>query len=228
MDQGSLTVTIAFFAGVVSFFSPCQLPLLPVYLGFMAGSAADEDGRPVRNRVLINSLNFIAGFSAVFILLGLLASWFAAFFVAHQITLQRIAGALIVLFGLHLTGVLSPAFMQRDQRMRYMPKTAGPGTSMMMGVAFAAGWTPCIGPVLGAILVYAAATGSGVSLLVAFSAGMALPFFLAALLVEQTGRMIDRFAVYLPRLQKLFGFILVAFGLAVFFGLISRLAVILY
>ncbi|MDW7651079.1 MAG: cytochrome c biogenesis CcdA family protein [Bacillota bacterium] len=228
MEQGSITVTIAFFAGVISFFSPCQLPLLPVYLGFLAGSVTDEDGRPVRNRALVNSLNFVVGFSAVFILLGILASWFAAFFAEYQLVLQRIAGALIVLFGLHLAGVLSPAFMQREKRMHYVPKAAGPGTAMLMGVAFGAGWTPCIGPVLGAILVYTAATGGGVSLLVAFSLGMALPFLLAALLVEQTGRMIDRFVVYLPHLQKIFGFVLVAFGLAVFFGLISRLAIILY
>ena len=227
MEQGNLTIMIAFFAGVVSFFSPCQLPLLPIYLGFLAGSMTDEDGRPVRNKAFINSLNFVVGFSAVFILLGILASWFAAFFATYQVTLQRLAGSLIVLFGLHMAGVLSPTILQREHRMRYVPKTAGPGTAMLMGVAFAAGWTPCIGPVLGAILVYAAASGNGISLLVAFSAGMALPFLLAALLVEQTSRWVDRFVVYLPHLQRIFGFLLVIFGVAVFFGLLSRLAIII-
>lgn len=227
MEQGTITVTIAFLAGVISFFSPCQLPLLPVYLGFLAGSMADEEGKPQRNKAFVNSLNFVVGFSAVFILLGLLASWFSAFFAAYQITLQRVAGVLIVVFGLHLTGILTPAVLQRERRMRFLPNSAGPGTSMLMGVAFAAGWTPCIGPVLGAILVYAAATGGGVSLLIAFSLGMALPFLLAALLVEQVGRWVDRFAVYLPHMQRIVGFVLVAFGIAVFFGLLARLAIIL-
>jgi cytochrome c-type biogenesis protein len=95
-----------------------------------------------------------------------------------------------------------------------------------MGVAFAAGWTPCIGPVLGAILLYTASTGGGISLLVAFSLGMALPFLLAALLVEQVGRWVDRFSVYMPHMQKILGFVLVLFGFAVFFGLLARLALI--
>ncbi|MCW3491246.1 cytochrome c biogenesis CcdA family protein [Dethiobacter alkaliphilus] len=228
MDQGTMSLMIAFFAGVISFFSPCQLPLLPIYLGFLAGSMTDEDGRPQKNKAFVNSLNFVVGFSVVFIFLGLLASWFAAFFAAHQVTLQRVAGVLIILFGLHLAGILSPSVLQREKRMQYMPKTAGPGTAMLMGVAFGAGWTPCIGPVLGSILVYAAATGAGVSLLIAFSVGMALPFLLAALLVEQVGRWVDRFAVYLPHLQRIFGFILVLFGIAVFSGILARLAIILY
>jgi cytochrome c-type biogenesis protein len=228
MEQGTISVTIAFFAGVIAFFSPCHLPLLPVYLGFLAGSMTSEDGKPQKNKALINSLNFVVGFSGVFIFLGLLASWFAAFFTAHQVAIQRVAGALIIVFGLHLSGVLSSAMMQRERRMHYQPKVAGPGTAMLMGVAFAAGWTPCIGPVLGAILVYTAATGGGVSLLVAFSLGMAVPFLLSALLVEQVGRWVDRFAVHLPQLQKIFGFILIAFGAAVFFGVIAKLAGIIY
>ncbi|EEG77638.1 cytochrome c biogenesis CcdA family protein [Dethiobacter alkaliphilus] len=228
MEQGTMSLMIAFFAGVISFFSPCQLPLLPIYLGFLAGSMTDEDGKPQKNKAFVNSLNFVVGFSVVFIFLGLLASWFAAFFAAHQVTLQRVAGVLIILFGLHLAGILSPSVLQREKRMQYMPKTAGPGTAMLMGVAFGAGWTPCIGPVLGSILVYAAATGAGVSLLIAFSVGMALPFLLAALLVERVGRWVDRFAVYLPKLQRIFGFILVLFGIAVFTGILARFAIILY
>jgi cytochrome c-type biogenesis protein len=226
MEQGNLTVVIAFFAGVVSFFSPCQLPLLPIYLGFLAGSATGEDGRPVKNKAIINSLNFVVGFSAVFILLGVLASWFSAFFSAHQILLQRGAGILIIIFGLHLAGVISPVLLRQERRVHYTPGAAGPGTALLMGVAFAAGWTPCIGPVLGAILLYTASTGGGISLLVAFSLGMALPFLLAALLVEQVGRWVDRFSVYMPHMQKILGFVLVLFGFAVFFGLLARLALI--
>lgn len=228
MEQATVTVFAAFIAGLISFFSPCLLPLLPVYLGFLAGSMVDETGKPQKNKVFFNSLNFVVGFSAVFILLGLLASWFAGFFVAQQVVLQRGAGILLVLFGLHLAGVLSPAFFQRERRIRYLPDKAGPGTALLMGVAFAAGWTPCIGPILGAILAYVAVAGGGVGLLIAFSLGMALPFLLAALLVEQVGRWVDRFEVYLSHLQKIFGLLLVAFGVVVFFGLTARLAIWLY
>jgi len=228
MEQSTITIVIAFISGVISFFSPCLLPLLPIYLGFLAGSMADETGKPQKNKALINSLNFTVGFSAVFILLGLLTSWFADFFAGQQVLLQQGAGILLVLFGLHLAGVLSPAFFQRERRIHYLPAKAGPGTAILMGVAFAAGWTPCIGPILGAILVYVAATDGGISLLIAFSLGMALPFLLAALLVEQVGRWVERFTVYLPHLQKIFGLVLVVFGLLVFFGLTARLAILLY
>lgn len=226
MEQGNLTVMFAFIAGVVSFFTPCQLPLLPIYLGFLAGSMADDMGRPVRFKAWLNSVYFVAGFSLVFILLGLVASWFAAFFAAHRLLLQRLAGVIIVLFGLHLAGLLTPSILQREKRVHYAPKAAGPGAAMLMGVAFAAGWTPCVGPILGSILLVTAATGGGVSLLAAFALGMALPYLLAALLVEQAGRFVDRFAVYLPHLQRLFGLVLAAFGVAVFFGLLSRLALL--
>jgi cytochrome c-type biogenesis protein len=228
MEQSTITVVVAFLSGVISFFSPCLLPLLPIYLGFLAGSMADETGRPQKNKAFINSLNFTVGFSFVFILLGLLTSWFAGFFAAQQVLLQRAAGVLLMLFGLHLAGILSPAFLQRERRINYLPGRAGPGTAMLMGVAFAAGWTPCIGPILGAILVYVAATDGGISLLIAFSLGMALPFLLAALLVEQVGRWVERFSVYLPYLQKTFGLVLVVFGVFVFFGLTARLAILLY
>lgn len=228
MEQSTITVVIAFMSGVISFFSPCLLPLLPIYLGFLAGSMADETGKPQKNKAFINSLNFVVGFTAVFILLGLLASWFADFFAAQQVLLQQVAGILLVLFGLHLAGIFSPAFFRRERRIHYLPGRAGPGTAMLMGVAFAAGWTPCIGPILGAILVYVAATDGGISLLIAFSLGMGLPFLLAALLVEQVGRWVERFSVYLPHLQKIFGLVLVVFGLVVFFGFTARLAILLY
>lgn len=228
MEQGAITVTVAFFAGVISFFSPCQLPLLPVYLGFLAGSMTDEAGGRQKNKALVNSLNFVVGFSAVFILLGILASWFAAFFAAYQLMLQRVAGVLIFVFGLHLAGILSPTVLRREKRMRYIPQAAGPGTSLLMGIAFAAGWTPCIGPVLGAVLAYTAAAGGGVSLLAAFAAGMAIPFLAAALLVERVGDWVGRISSHLPRVQQIFGILLALFGVAVFFGLLSGLAIILY
>ena len=225
MEQGNLTVLIAFAAGVVSFFSPCLLPLLPVYLGFLTGSMLDANGRPVKKRALVNSVNFVVGFSLVFILLGIAASWFAGFFAANRLLLQRISGIVIIIFGMHLSGLFLAAVLQREKRVRFVPKTVNPGSAMLMGVAFAAGWTPCVGPVLGAILAVTAATGGGVALLAAFSLGMALPFLLAALLVEHVGSMVDRFSVYLPHIQRIMGVVMVLLGVAVFFGLLSRLVI---
>ncbi len=225
MEQGNLTVFIAFIAGVVSFFSPCQLPLLPIYLGFLTGSMLDGSGRPVRKKVLLNSVYFVTGFALVFILLGVVASWFAGFLAANRLVLQRVAGLVIIIFGLHLAGLLSPSMLQRERRVRFAPKDVSPGSAMLMGVAFAAGWTPCVGPVLGAILAVTVATGGGISLLVAFSLGMALPFLLAALLVEHVGKFVDRFSSHLPLLQRIMGLVLVLLGIAVFSGLLLRLAV---
>jgi len=228
MEQGYLTVLVAFVAGVLAFFSPCQLPLLPLYLGFLSGSAMDGEGRPVRNRALFNSINFVTGFSLVFLLLGLLASWFASFFAAWGLLLQRLAGVMIIFFGLYLAGAFKTAMFAKERRVSYHPKAAGPGASLLMGMAFAAGWTPCIGPVLGSILLLTAATGGGPLLLAAFSLGLGLPYLLAALLVEQTGRWIGRFAVWLPHLQRIMGLFMVAVGIAVFFGLLARLAALAY
>ncbi len=227
MEQGNLTVVIAFLAGLAAFFSPCHLPLLPIYLGFLSGSVAGEGGQPAKNKVIINSFNFVIGFSSVFILLGVLASWFSAFFSTYQVLLQRGAGIMIVIFGLHLSGIVSPALFLQERRIRFTPVTAGPGTALMMGMAFAAGWTPCIGPILGSILLLTASSGGGVSLLVAFSLGMALPFLLAALLVGQASRWINRYSGYLPKMQRVLGYSLILFGFAVYFGLLARLSLIL-
>lgn len=228
MGQENMAILFAFVAGVITFFSPCQLPLLPLYLGFLSGSIAGEDGRPQRNRALVNSVNFVAGFSLVFIVLGLLASWFAAFLAVWGLALQRVAGVMIVLFGLYIAGVFRLALLNKERRVRYVPKVAGPGSSLLMGVAFAAGWTPCVGPVFGSILLLTAATGGGLPLLVAFALGLSLPYLLAALLVEQTGRWVSHFAVWVPHIQRIFGFFMVAVGVAVFFGLLTRLAAVSY
>lgn len=224
MEQGSITLLIAFAAGVASFFSPCLLPLLPVYLGFLAGSVLDGEGRPDRGRALANSVHFVAGFSLVFIFLGLLAAWFASFSAALRPYLQRAAGLTIVIFGLYLAGVFSPNLLRQEKRFNFRPGSAGPVSSLLLGVAFAAGWTPCIGPALGAILALAAAGTGGIGLLLAFSLGMALPFLLAALLLERVTALVDRVAAWLPRVQRVFGWLLVISGAAVFFGLLSVLS----
>jgi len=224
VEQGNLTVIMAFVGGLASFFSPCLLPLLPIYLGFLSGSILDGKGGAGRGRVLANSIHFVAGFSLVFILLGLLAVWFASFFLALRPYLQRVAGGVIILFGLHLAGIITPRILRQEKRFYFRPGTAGPVSSLLLGVAFAAGWTPCIGPALGAILALTAAGAGGIGLLAAFSLGMALPFIVAALLLEQVSALVDRAAAWLPRIQRVFGLVLVLLGITVFFGLLQRLA----
>ncbi|NLP37509.1 MAG: cytochrome c biogenesis protein CcdA [Firmicutes bacterium] len=221
MQPESLSVVAAFVAGMVAFFSPCHLPLLPAYLGFLTGSVTGDQQSVQKNKILFNSLNFVVGFSAVFILLGLVAGWFGGFFAPYQAIVQRIAGVLILLFGLHLAGILSPTLFNRERRVQYRPQAAGPGTSILLGVAFAAGWTPCIGPVLGAMIAYAAATGGGVALFVAFALGMAIPFLVAAFLVEHLSRWLERYRRLLPTVQRIFGIFMVALGITFFFGRFS-------
>ena len=221
MQQESLSAITAFGAGIVTFFSPCHLPLLPAYLGLLTGSVnGTQQAKQQKNRILFNSLNFVVGFSAVFVLLGLAASWFGGFFAPYQAIVQRIAGVLILLFGLHLAGILSFAFLNMERRVQYRPRAAGPGASLLMGVTFAAGWTPCIGPVLGAMIAYAAATGGGVALFAAFALGMAIPFLLAAFLVEHLHRLLARHYQLLPDVQRVFGYFMIVLGILVFFGLI--------
>ncbi|MFN2383707.1 MAG: cytochrome c biogenesis CcdA family protein [Gemmatimonadota bacterium] len=187
---GEVTLVVAFAAGVVSFLSPCVLPLFPSYLSFITGLTFDELATPgpgararVRRLALIHSLLFILGFMLVFIALGASATAIGQFMRSNQVWIRRLAGALIVLFGLHITGILSFAFLHRERRLHLQERPAGMFGSVLVGFAFGAGWTPCIGPILGAILTMAGASGelgAGIALLTAYGLGLAVPFLLGA------------------------------------------------
>ena len=192
----------AFAAGLLSFVSPCVLPLVPSYISYITGLTLDQltnsqERQRARATIVLNSLLFIAGFSSVFIAFGASASLIGELVVVYQDHVRRVGGALIVIFGLYLLGVLNLRFLGTERRLQFASRPAGYLGSFLIGVAFAAGWTPCVGPVLGTILLYASTTeslASGVLLLACYSAGLGLPLFMTALGV-------DRFLVYFTQVR---------------------------
>lgn len=188
----NISFFIALGAGFLSFLSPCVLPLLPSYLSFISGISLDEllagkKSSRVRRLTIIHSLMFILGFSIVFILLGASASLAGKILLKYQAWIARIGGAFIVLLGLQFTGVINLNFLQKERKFHFREKPIGYLGSSLVGVAFAAGWTPCIGPILASILFYASTANSmlsGIALLGVYSVGFALPFFFLSLGLE--------------------------------------------
>jgi len=203
---------LAFLAGLISFLSPCVLPLVPSYLGVIGGARAP----------ILRAGGFILGFGVVFIALGATASALGSLLAPHKILLGRAAGVLIVFFGLSMLGLFRLKFMMRDTRGLASADKYGP---VALGAAFAFGWSPCLGPVLGSILGLAASSaslGSGVGLLAVYTLGLAVPFLLAALLWERLG--LRRLNRYTPVFEKVGGAVLVIVGLLMASGEFTRLA----
>lgn len=209
------TLSLAFAAGLLSFLSPCVLPLVPSYLAYVGGSAQARRGAALRS-----SLFFVLGFSLVFVGLGASASLLGGLLSAYRRELTVAGGVLIIFFGVVMLGVRVP-FLQRDARLRFSGETRTPVGAVLLGMAFAAGWTPCIGPVLGATLTLAGTSGSlgrGVALLAVYALGLALPFVLAAVMLESFTRFSARFRRHLPWVERLSGVILVVAGVMLLSG----------
>ena len=230
MSPGSVTVPLAFLAGLASFLSPCVLALVPAYIGYLSGRSVTAEGVLVENRweTFGHGLAFVAGFSVVFIALGAAASLIGAVLYDLRIWLARIGGVVVVIFGLHTLGVIHIPFLDYDTR-RHMRAQAGLGygSSVLMGVFFSAGWAPCVGPVLGVILTLALATGSlnqGVALLTAYSAGLAIPFLLAALGIGRAAEWMRRHAGAVQVISKITGVVMVIIGVLLLTGSLQRLA----
>ena len=225
-EPAALGLFVAFAAGLLSFLSPCVLPLVPSYIGFLTGMSLPEmSGR--RRVALAHALLFVLGFSLVFVLLGASATALGRALNYYQLWLQRIGGALIIGFGLVCLGVIRVGFLGQERRVQVEQKPVGYVGSVLVGMAFAAGWTPCIGPVLGAILGLAATSSDlsrGMLLLAAYSAGLAVPFLLAAVALESFLGWFQRFRRYLPWVMRLSGALLVFVGLLMVTGEFTRLA----
>jgi len=225
-ETASLGAAVAFFAGLLSFLSPCVLPLVPSYLGFVTGFTLEEmSGR--RRLAMVHSFLFVLGFSLVFILLGASATALGRVLNYYQDWVTRIGGVLIIFFGLYLTGVVKLGFMDQEQRMHLDRKPLGYLGSVGVGMAFGAGWTPCIGPMLGAILSLAASQSDlqrGVVLLGWYSAGLAVPFLLTAYAVETFLDLFKRFRRFMPLVQKTGGVLLLVVGVLMVTGQFTRLA----
>lgn len=218
-DLGLAALFIALLGGVASFVSPCVLPLLPAYLAFVSGLSVEETKKGNR-RVIVGTLAFVLGFTTVFVLLGAGFS-FAGGLVANRAVLRYVGGALLVILGAVLIGLTVPAFMQRDVRPFLDKVPKGPAGAFLVGVAFAFGWTPCVGPILGAILTMAAEQGdpvAGALLLFAYSLGMGIPFMLCGLFVGWALRTFARAGRYLRVIQIVSGAVLVVYGVLLLVG----------
>lgn len=214
------SVPIALAAGVLSFLSPCVLPLVPSYLAYLGG----DTGR--QGPVVRNSLFFVLGFSLVFIMLGASASLLGALVLENRSWLMRLGGLLVIVFGLMLFGFFRIPFLYRTARPGYPKNGSTPLGALLMGMAFAIGWTPCIGPVLGAILTLAGASGTlstGAGLLAVYAAGLAIPFLLASLGMGAFSRFSNRFRRFMPWVERVSGGILVVAGLLMVSGYYTRI-----
>ena len=225
-EPAGLGLFVAFLAGLLSFLSPCVLPLVPSYVGFLTGMTLPEmTGR--RRIALTHALLFVAGFSLIFVLLGASATALGGALKYYQTWIARVGGVLVILFGLLCLGVVKVGFLEQERRLQLQHKPVGYLGSVLVGMAFGAGWTPCIGPVLGAILSLAATSGSvprGMLLLGVYSAGLAVPFLLAAVAVESFLEWFQRFRRYLPWVMRVSGVLLIFVGILMATGQFTRLA----
>ena len=241
IHHADLTVWIALSAGVLSFFSPCVLPLIPSYLTYITGLSFQQlqEAHPtarVRLVVLFHSLTFILGFSLVFISLGALAGLASSSFQVHLreglIWVQRIGGVLIFLFGVHMSGLFHFGVLLGEKRVHIHTKPSGFFGTLLVGIAFAAGWTPCIGPILGGILAMVAGTsggaGRGILLLACYSIGLGIPFLISGLLFHGFLSFFNRFRKHIRIMEIITGGLLMAVGIMLFFGMFGKLSGYLY
>jgi len=224
MQAQNITIIGAFIAGLLSFLSPCVLPLIPSYITYLTGLSfadlqAEHPTHTVRRQTVLHSLLFIAGFTVVFVLLGASATLIGGFLQEHMAAIRRAGGILIVLFGVHVSGIFDIGILLGEKRVTIHHKPAGYTGSFLVGIAFAAGWTPCIGPVLASILMVAATEGTisrGVVLLLSYSMGLAIPFFLSALAMHQFLVLFSRFKRYIRLFEIVTGVFLIIIGIMVF------------
>ncbi|HTO64324.1 MAG TPA: cytochrome c biogenesis protein CcdA [Bradyrhizobium sp.] len=226
-----VTLGAAFVAGLLSFLSPCILPLVPAFLCYMAGVSATDiaadasEGR--RGRIIVTALSFVAGFSLVLIALGTTASVFGRFISGHLSQLALLAGLLIVAMGLHFLGLLRIPLLYRSATVDLGQKPAGPSGAFVMGLAFAFGWTPCAGPVLAAVLLMAGSeqtVGQGALLLLAYSAGTGIPFLIAGAFTGHFVVMLKRLRPHLGMVEKAMGGFLVVTGVTFLSGAMPRIS----
>lgn len=229
MDIANVTLGLSFLAGLASFLSPCVFSLVPAYIGYLGGRAAGgEINESNRFITFTHGLAFVLGFSVVFVAFGVAASAFSVLLFDLRFWLAKIGGVIVVIFGLHMIGILRIPFLEYDTRVQQLPdRKWGYLSSALMGVFFSAGWAPCVGPVLGSILTLALNGGSvstGVSLLSAYSAGLAIPFLIAAIGVGWVSATLRKYGKVMHYVEIVMGVILVIIGVMLFAGIFERIA----
>jgi cytochrome c-type biogenesis protein len=233
MDPFSITYLGALGAGVLSFASPCVLPLIPAYLCFLGGASLDEltaEGgvdKHVQRRVFISAIAFVLGFATVFVMLGATATAVSNMVAENINILSKIAGVIIVIFGLHYMGVFKIGFLNFEKRVHIESKPTSLIGAYIIGLAFAFGWTPCVGPILATILMVAASGDDvmyGVSLLAVYAAGIGFPFLLAAFAVKPFMAFLGRFRKHMRTVELSIGGLLVVTGIAIFTGSLAEVS----
>jgi cytochrome c-type biogenesis protein len=229
MDISQITLGLAFLAGLASFLSPCVFSLVPAYVGYLSGRAAGGESTPSQRWLTFShGLAFVLGFSIVFVMLGVAAAVAGHFLYDIRFWLAKIGGIVVVIFGLHMIGVFRIPFLEYDTRVSTAPdRKWGYLSSALMGVFFSAGWSPCVGPVLGAILTLAINGGSvslGASLLSAYSAGLAVPFLVAALGIGWVSTVLRKYGKVMRIVEVAMGVLLVLVGIMLFSGIFELIA----
>ena len=229
-----VSIFAAFFAGILSFLSPCVLPLVPAYISFMSGLSVDELQRSahrkaVLQKTLMTSLAFILGFSVIFVLLGATATTLGRFLLAKSYVISKIAGIIIIVLGLHFLGIFKKSlnFLNYEKRFHVQNIQAGVIGAFIIGLAFAFGWTPCVGPILGPILFLAGGqetVGQGILLLSMYSIGLGVPFLLTALATQTFFNVLNRVKRYFNVIEVVSGVFLIAIGVLIFTGRFSLIA----
>ncbi len=221
-----VSIPLAFLGGVLSFVSPCVLPLVPSYISFVTGISfeeltGDNDNKELKKVILLNSLMFILGFSTVFVvILGSSAQLFGSVFMQYQDVIRKIGGLVIILLGVHIIGIINFRILQRDKRLHFFrEKPSGLLGSFLVGIGFAAGWTPCIGPILSAIFAVAATSDSswsGIILFIAYSVGLAIPFLLTSLGINTFLKHFNKLKKHMRVVSIVTGIFLVITGVLIF------------
>ncbi|MCH7587291.1 MAG: cytochrome c biogenesis protein CcdA [Chloroflexi bacterium] len=229
MDPVNVTIGLAFLAGLASFLSPCVLALVPAYVGYLGGRSISPGGIVVQDKSVTfrHGVAFVIGFSVVFVALGAAASAIGTLLFDVRDTIAKIGGIVVIVFGLHTIGIINIPILNTDTRRQTKPGKSSYFSSSMMGVVFSAGWAPCVGPVLGAVLTLAISGSEvtqGVVLLSAYSAGLAIPFLLAALGVGRITELLKRHSKAIHTLSITTGVVLVAVGIMLFTGSLEKLA----
>ncbi len=228
IDAGLLpAMLIALTAGIISFLSPCVLPIVPPYLAYMSGVQVSEmsESSSARRKTFITALFFVMGLSTVFLLLGFTASAFGAFFLRNQELFAQASGVVVIIFGLHFLSVFRIPFLDQEARLDAGDKGGSSFGAYVLGLAFAFGWTPCIGPQLGAILTLAASEASvarGTVLLGIYAAGLGIPFLLAALFMSRAMGVMNRLKKHMKTIERAMGLLLVLVGLALLTGAFTQ------
>lgn len=232
---GEVSIVMAFGAGLISFLSPCVLPLVPGYISFISGVTlsdfkSTETESTFLNRehrgILMYSLFFILGFTTIFVILGATATWIGSLMAGRISFFSKLAGVVIIFFGLLKLGLVRTLVFLKDFRIPFQNMRVGYAGSAILGAAFAFGWTPCVGPVLGGILTFAGTldqVNQGVWLLLVYSAGMGVPFFLTALGVHHFFTFFNRIKKYMGLIEKITGLVLVVMGILIFTNMLVRL-----